>query len=77
ISAPCPSTLLTAHAIKSLSEIVYPEGIESLRVELNVNVRDDRFRCIRLLLMWLIHICKEKPPTLSALDGLGIKLINQ
>ncbi|KAG2138173.1 hypothetical protein BD769DRAFT_1351417 [Suillus cothurnatus] len=45
-SAPYPSTLLTARAIKSLSKIVYPEGIESLRVELNANVRDDRFRCV-------------------------------
>ncbi|KAG0708598.1 hypothetical protein DFH29DRAFT_994027 [Suillus ampliporus] len=70
VSAPLPSALLTARVIENLSEVAYPEGIKSPKVELNANVRDGRFRYDRDFLMQFMHICKEKPPTLSALDGL-------
>ncbi|KAG2335507.1 hypothetical protein BDR05DRAFT_857499, partial [Suillus weaverae] len=44
VSAPPPSALLTARVIENLSEVAYPEGIKSPKVELNANVRDGRFR---------------------------------
>ncbi|KAG1718158.1 hypothetical protein EDB19DRAFT_1921210 [Suillus lakei] len=68
VSAPPPSALLTARVIENLSEVAYPEGIKSPKVELNANVRDGRFRYDRDFLMQFMHICKEKPPTLPALD---------
>ncbi|KAG2041094.1 hypothetical protein BDR03DRAFT_856849, partial [Suillus americanus] len=70
VSAPLPSVLLTARVIENLSEVAYPEGIKSPRVKLNVNVRDGRFRYDRDFLM---QFMEEKPPTLSALDVLGIE----
>ncbi|KAG1846588.1 ARM repeat-containing protein [Suillus subalutaceus] len=76
-SAPPPSALLTARVIENLSEVAYPEGIKGPRVELNVNVKDDRFRYDRDFLMQFMHICKEKPPTLPALDVLGIEPVDQ
>ncbi|KAG1802921.1 uncharacterized protein HD556DRAFT_1263252 [Suillus plorans] len=77
ISAPPPSALLTARVIENLSEVAYPEGIKSPKVELNANVRDGRFRYDRDFLMQFMHICKEKPPTLPALDVLGIEPVDQ
>ncbi|KAG1824451.1 armadillo-type protein [Suillus subaureus] len=77
VSAPPPSALLTARVIGNLSEITYPEGIKGPRVELNVNVRDGRFRYDRDFLMQFMHICKEKPPTLPALDVLGIEPVDR
>ncbi|KAG0708593.1 hypothetical protein DFH29DRAFT_987076 [Suillus ampliporus] len=69
VSAPPPSALLTARVIENLSE--------SPKVELNANVRDGRFRYDRDFLMQFMHICKEKPPTLPALDALGIEPVDQ
>lgn len=77
VSAPPPSALLTARVIENLSEVAYPEGIKSPKVELNANVRDGRFRYDRDFLMQFMHICKEKPPTLPALDVLGIEPVDQ
>ncbi|KAG1835923.1 ARM repeat-containing protein [Suillus subalutaceus] len=74
---PPPSALLTARVIENLSEVAYPEGIKSPRIELNVNVRDGRFRYDHDFLMQFMHICKEKPPTLPALDVLGIEPVDQ
>ncbi|KAG1856929.1 hypothetical protein C8R48DRAFT_755948 [Suillus tomentosus] len=77
ISASPPSALLTARVIENLSEVAYPEGIKSPKIELNANVRDGRFRYDRDFLMQFMHICKEKPPTLPALDVLGIEPVDQ
>jgi hypothetical protein len=48
VSAPPPSVLLTARVIENLSEVAYPEGIKSPKVELNANARYGRFRCVFL-----------------------------
>ncbi|KAG2347383.1 hypothetical protein BDR05DRAFT_996512 [Suillus weaverae] len=78
VSAPPPSALLTARAIENLSEVVYPEGIKSPKVELNANVRDGRFRYDRDFLLQFMHICKLKPPTLlPTLGVLGIEPVVQ
>ncbi|KAG2135518.1 ARM repeat-containing protein [Suillus cothurnatus] len=77
VSAPHPPALLTARVIENLSKVAYPEGIKSPRAELNVNVKDGRFRYDRDFLMQFMHICKEKPPTLPALDVLGIEPIDR
>ncbi|KAG2043918.1 armadillo-type protein [Suillus americanus] len=77
VSAPPPSALLTARVIENLSEVAYPEGIKSPKIELNANVRDGRFRYDRDFLMQFMHICKEKPPTLPALGVLGIEPVDR
>ncbi|KAG1782037.1 hypothetical protein EV702DRAFT_504229 [Suillus placidus] len=78
VSAPPPSALLTARAIENLSEVAYPEGIKSPKVELNANVRDGRFRYDRDFLLQFMHICKLKPPTLLPTLGiLGIEPVDQ
>ncbi|KAG1739093.1 eukaryotic translation initiation factor 4G1, eIF4E-binding domain-containing protein, partial [Suillus paluster] len=76
VSAPHTSALLTARVIENLSQVVYPEGIKGPKVELNANVRDGRFRYDRDFLMQFMHVCKEKPPTLAALDVLGIEPVD-
>ncbi|KAG2043919.1 hypothetical protein BDR03DRAFT_977623 [Suillus americanus] len=54
-----------------------PSRIKSPKIELNANVKDGRFRYDRDFLMQFMHICKEKPPTLPALDVLGIEPVDQ
>ncbi|KAG1746341.1 ARM repeat-containing protein [Suillus lakei] len=75
-----PSALLTARVIEDLNEVAYPEGIKRPDVELNVNVRDGRFRYNRDFLLQFMHICKLKPPTLlpkATLGILGIEPVDQ
>ncbi|KAG2035443.1 hypothetical protein BDR03DRAFT_1062649 [Suillus americanus] len=72
VSAPPLSALLTAIVIKNIDEVVYLVSIKNLRVELN----DGRFR-YDYFLMHFMYICKERPPTLPALDVLGIEPIDQ
>jgi len=48
VSALPPSALLTARAIENLSEVKYPEGIQSPHVELNANSKGGRFRFVDL-----------------------------
>jgi translation initiation factor 4G len=47
-SALPPSALLTARVIENLSEVKYPEGIQSPHVELNANSKGGRFRFVDL-----------------------------
>lgn len=67
ISAPPPSALLTARVIENLSEVAYPEGIKSPKVELNANVRDGRFRCVLLLSLRMSHSLLRVDMTVTSL----------
>lgn len=44
VSRPLPSSLATAHFVKDLWSISYPEGIMSPNAELNVNAKQGKFR---------------------------------
>ena len=47
IPQPLPSALATARNIEDISTIEYPEGIQSPRVELNVNAKQGKFRYVK------------------------------
>ncbi|KAJ4483536.1 hypothetical protein J3R30DRAFT_1795633 [Lentinula aciculospora] len=73
IPAPLPSALATARIIDDLGRVPYPEGVQSPKVELNVNVKDGKFRYDRDFLLQFMSVCKEKPDNLPALDAIGLE----
>ena len=46
IQPPLPSALATARIIEDISEISYPEGIMSPKIELNMNAKQGKFRYV-------------------------------
>ena len=44
MALPLPSMLATAHYIKDINSITYPQGIKSPKLELNVNIQKGKFR---------------------------------
>ncbi|KAJ3737527.1 hypothetical protein DFJ43DRAFT_1148650 [Lentinula guzmanii] len=73
IPAPLPSALATARVIDDLGRVPYPEGVQSPKVELNVNAKDGKFRYDRDFLLQFMSVCKEKPDNLPALDAIGLE----
>ncbi|KAJ3997784.1 hypothetical protein F5050DRAFT_1690116, partial [Lentinula boryana] len=73
IPAPLPSALATARVIDDLGRVPYPEGVQSPKIELNVNAKDGKFRYDRDFLLQFMSVCKEKPDNLPALDAIGLE----
>ncbi|TFY54696.1 hypothetical protein EVG20_g9603 [Dentipellis fragilis] len=73
IPAPLPSALATARIIEDLGSVPYPEGINSPKVELNVNAPAGKFKYDRDFLLQFMQICKEKPDNLPPLDAIGLE----
>ncbi|KAI9441620.1 hypothetical protein H4582DRAFT_1933815 [Lactarius indigo] len=68
-----PSALATARHIEDINRIIYPEGIKSPKIELNVNTQKGKFRYDRDFLLQFMNICKEKPDHLPPLDVIGLE----
>ncbi|KAI0943850.1 hypothetical protein AcV7_001829 [Taiwanofungus camphoratus] len=77
VSRPLPSSLATAHFVKDLWSISYPEGIMSPNAELNVNAKQGKFRYDRDFLLQFMAICKEKPDSLPPLNAFGLEPSDQ
>ncbi|KAJ4483157.1 hypothetical protein C8R41DRAFT_840759 [Lentinula lateritia] len=73
IPPPLPSALATARIIEDLGRVSYPEGVQSPKIELNVNAKDGKFRYDRDFLLQFMSVCKEKPDNLPALDAIGLE----
>ncbi|KZV61935.1 ARM repeat-containing protein [Peniophora sp. CONT] len=69
---PLPSALATARAIDDIRSIAYPEGIQSPKVELNVNSLKGKFKYDRDFLLQFMAVCKVKPDNLAPLDAIGL-----
>jgi len=44
MALPLPSALATARHIEDINSIMYPQGIKSPKLELNVNIQKGKFR---------------------------------
>lgn len=77
IPQPLPSALATARIIEDLGSVSYPDGIQSPKVELNVNAKQGKFRYDRDFLLQFMAICKEKPDSLPPLDAIGLEPADQ
>ncbi|EKM53380.1 uncharacterized protein PHACADRAFT_259721 [Phanerochaete carnosa HHB-10118-sp] len=77
IQSALPSALATARIIEDISEISYPEGIMSPKVELNMNAKQGKFRYDRDFLLQFMAVCKEKPDSLPPLDAIGLEPSDQ
>ncbi|KAF8648538.1 hypothetical protein AX16_006242 [Volvariella volvacea WC 439] len=73
VSAPLGSALLTARHIGDINSVPYPEGVSSPNPDLNKNASEGRFRYDRDFLLQFMSICKERPPSLPALDAIGLE----
>ncbi|KAF8891812.1 hypothetical protein BD779DRAFT_1670764 [Infundibulicybe gibba] len=73
ISPALPSALATARHIDDLKNVAYPEGIQSPKVELNVNAKDGKFRYDRDFLLQFMKVCTDKPDMLPPLDVIGLE----
>lgn len=49
IPAPLPSALSTARIIEDIGQVPYPEGIQSPKVELNINAKDGKFKYVFII----------------------------
>ncbi|KAF7971534.1 hypothetical protein HWV62_20840 [Athelia sp. TMB] len=72
-----PSALATARIIEDIGQVAYPKGIQSPKIELNVNAKDSKFKYDRDFLLQFMSICKEKPDQLLPLDAIGLEPVDQ
>ncbi|KAF7969617.1 hypothetical protein HWV62_26787 [Athelia sp. TMB] len=72
-----PSALATARIIEDIDQVAYPKGIQSPKIELNVNAKDSKFKYDRDFLLQFMSICKEKPGQLPPLDAIGLEPVDQ
>ncbi|VDC02695.1 unnamed protein product [Peniophora sp. CBMAI 1063] len=77
IPQPLPSALATARIIDDISSIAYPEGIQSPKLELNVNASKGKFKYDRDFLLQFMAVCKDKPDNLPPLDAIGLEPSDQ
>ncbi|KII95639.1 hypothetical protein PLICRDRAFT_48580 [Plicaturopsis crispa FD-325 SS-3] len=77
VPAALPSALATARHIDDLTNVPYPEGVNSPKLELNVGAKDGKFRYDRDFLLQFMSICKEKPDMLPPLDAIGLEPSDQ
>ncbi|VDB91202.1 unnamed protein product [Peniophora sp. CBMAI 1063] len=59
------------------NSIAYPEGIQSPKLELNVNASKGKFKYDRDFLLQFMAVCKDKPDNLPPLDAIGLEPSDQ